>query len=56
MLIPSDAIPNTFGGWKCQSEGREVDVWPGDLSSLFTNHLCRDAWHPKTNTRVTKLP
>jgi len=30
-LIPSDARRNTFGGWKCISEGKEVDVWPDDI-------------------------
>jgi hypothetical protein len=53
MLIPLDATPNTFGGWKCQSEGREVDVWPGDLGWLMTNYLARWAWHPRTNTRIS---
>ena len=53
MLIPADAVPNTFGGWKCQSEGREVDVWPGDLAWLMTNHLARWAWHPRTDTRIS---
>jgi hypothetical protein len=51
MLIPPTAVPNTFGGWKCQSEGREVDVWPGELAWLLTNHAARWAWHPRTGVR-----
>lgn len=54
MLIPTDAVPNTFGGWKCQSEDREVDVWPGDLAWLLTNSAARWAWHPRTGVRVEK--
>lgn len=52
MLIPPDATPNTFGGWKCQSEGREVDVWPGELAWLLTNSAAQWAWHPRTGVRV----
>ena len=47
-LVPADARPNTFGGWKCQSEEREVDVWPGELGWLMTNHASKWAWHPKS--------
>ncbi len=53
MLIPVDAKPNTFGGWKCVSEGREVDVWPGDLASLMTNRAASWAWHPRTGVRLS---
>ncbi len=52
MLIPSAAVPNTFGGWKFLSSGREVDVWPGDLAWLMTAHKSRWAWHPRTGTRL----
>lgn len=53
LLIPPDAKPNTFGGWKCQSEGREVDVWPGDLAWFLANTRAGWAWHPQTGVRVT---
>lgn len=52
MLIPPDAKPNTFGGWKCKSEGQEVDVWPGDLGWLLTNSAAKWAWHLRTGCRV----
>ena len=55
LLIPKDAHPNTFGGWKCLSEGKEVDVWPGDLSIHFTHHISRYAWHPKSGTRLERV-
>ena len=51
MLIPSDAKPNTFGGFKFMSEGREVDCWPGDLGWLMVNSCSKWAWHPRTNAR-----
>lgn len=56
LLLPSDAKPNSFGGWKCQSEGREVDVWPGDLGWLLTNKASQWAWHARTGVRVSVIP
>lgn len=53
-LIPSSAKPNTFGGWKCISDGMEVDVWPGDLGRLLTNSLTSFAWHPRSGVRISK--
>lgn len=53
ILIPAEAKPNTFGGWKATSEGRTVDIWPGDLVWTMQSHMFRAAWHPKTNVRVT---
>lgn len=55
MLIPDNAVPNTFGGWKCQSEGREVDVFPGELSWLFTNDLAKYAFHPRSGKRIYSI-
>lgn len=55
MLIPPDAVPNTFGGWKCKtSEGIEVDVWPGELSHLLQFGMCKVAWFPKSDIRWIK--
>ena len=51
LLISPDATPSTFGAWKCQSEGREVDVWPGDLSVLLTTYRTKWVWHPRTGVR-----
>lgn len=52
-LIPKDAKPNTFGGWKCTSGGAVIDVFPGDLGELMAAP-CKYAWHPKSGTRLTK--
>lgn len=54
LLIPADAWPNTFGGWKFLSETKEVDVWPGDLAWLLTNQAFKWAWHPRSGTRIKR--
>lgn len=56
MLIPRDARPNPFGGWKFVSEGVEVDVWPCDLGELLTNRMVTALWHPKTGARFAATP
>lgn len=53
-LIPMDAKPNTFGGWKCISEGVEVDVWPGELGWLMQHPKAKFAYHPRSGTRLRK--
>lgn len=36
-FIPKDASPNSFGGWKFNTdEGIEVDIWPEDIGKLMT--------------------
>jgi hypothetical protein len=53
QLIPKDAKPNTFGGWKVKTEeGDEIDVWPGELGVLMQNAKARYAWHVRTGTRL----
>lgn len=54
LLIPKDAVPNTFGGWKCQSGSAEVDVWPGELGALMQNAAARYVWHPRSGARWIK--
>jgi hypothetical protein len=54
QMIPPDAKPNTFGGWKCMSEGVEVDVWPGELGWLMAKPKSKYVWHPATNTRYAR--
>lgn len=55
VLIPADAKPNTFGGWKAISEGKTVDVWPGDLTWVAQSQMFRAAWHPKTGVRIAVI-
>ena len=54
-LIPSTAEPNTFGGWKCQSFGREVDVWPDSLDRILVRVLNSHIWHPNSGVRWQKV-
>lgn len=55
VLIPKDARPNSFGGWKFTVDGIEIDLWPGDLSAFMTFHKFKYAWHPHTDTRVERM-
>ena len=42
LLIPQDAKPNKFGGWRFEVESfdgdwlEEVDVWPGSLETYLS--------------------
>lgn len=53
-LIPDDAKRNHFGGWKCISEGIEVDVFPCELSWILLSPYCEWIWNYKTNIRYKK--
>jgi hypothetical protein len=61
LLVPRDARPNAFGGWKCKDVddtlGRvfEVDVWPDDLGRFMTCALAAHAWHPRSGSRLAKV-
>ena len=38
LLIPMDAKPNKFGGWRFKlDDGTEVDVWPDTLHNYLNN-------------------
>lgn len=54
LLIPPDARPNTFGGWKFTDGPVTVDVWCGDLSHVMTSAIATKAWHPRTNSYLYK--
>jgi hypothetical protein len=54
-LIPKDSKRNTFGGWKCISENKEIDVWPDELGWILTKPMVKFAWHPFSGTRISKL-
>jgi hypothetical protein len=54
LHIPGDAKPTMFGGWKFTSDGREIDIWPGDLAWLMTNAKAQWAWQPKHGIRLQK--
>lgn len=51
-LVPPQAVPNSFGGWKFTDEV-EIDLWPDDLSRWLARPGWSGwVWHPKTNTRM----
>jgi len=50
QLIPADAKVNSFGGWKCVSEGIELDVWPEDLNQLLSSAMIKFIYHPRSKT------
>lgn len=52
-LIPMDAVPNTFGGWKIKGDV-EIDVWPGDLGFVMKHPKSRYAWSPSLGVRLKK--
>lgn len=54
QLIPKDAKVNSFGGFKCISEGKEVDVWPDELGNVMQCQKAKFAWHPRSGIRLTK--
>jgi len=54
MLIPENAKPNSFGGWKFTSEGESVDVWPCELLNLLKNEMVTHLWHPKSGLKLKK--
>ena len=51
-LIPKDSKINTFGGFKCLSDGIEVDVWTGMMHDFLASALFRKAHHPKTGVYI----
>jgi len=55
LLIPDNAWPNTFGGWKCISDNREIDVWPAEIGELMISDMSEWIFHPYTGTRLQKI-
>ena len=53
-FIPDDAKPNSFGGWKFNFEGIDVDIFPGHLEDFMQNAPCLGALHLKSGTKLTK--
>lgn len=44
-LIPENAKPNTFGGWKFVDQDIEIDVWPDNITSLLGREKFKAAYH-----------
>lgn len=54
LLIPPDARPNTFGGWKWEEGGVSIDCWPDTLDRLAAMGAFKAALHPKSGTRLVR--
>ena len=53
--IPKDAKINRMGGFKCVSDGIEVDVWTGDMNNFLASNYFNFAYQPKTGVRIGRL-
>lgn len=47
--------PTRHGGWRFESQGVVLDVFPMDIGDWLTNPYTRVAWHPQSGTIVTKV-
>jgi len=56
MMIPKDAKPTLFGGWKCKENGWEIDVWPAEIIDIFHCSKCEWMWQPQLNIRIHREP
>ncbi len=54
LLIPKDARPTLYGGWKFISDKKEVDVWPAEIIDIFLCSKCDWMWQPQYNVRIKK--
>ena len=54
-FIPKNAKINRMGGFKCLSEGVEVDVWTGEMNEFLTSNYFKFAYHPKTGIRIARI-
>ena len=52
--IPKDSKINRMGGFKCVSDGVEVDVWTGDMNDFLSSDYFSYAYHPKTGVRIVR--
>jgi hypothetical protein len=54
LMIPKDAKINRMGGFKCISEGIEVDVWTGEMHDLLASNFFKYAFHPITGIKIKR--
>ncbi len=52
VIIPKNSKINRMGGFKCVSEGIEVDVWTGDMSDFLASNYFSKAFHPQTGVKI----
>lgn len=56
LLIPKNARPTLFGGWKIEENGWEIDVWPSEIIDIFHCSKCEWMWQPQLNIRIQRQP
>lgn len=54
MMIPRNATINRMGGFKCISEGVEIDVWTGEMSDFLACDRFHKCYHPHTGTKIIR--
>lgn len=54
-IIPKDSKINSLGGFKCISEGIEVDVWTGEMNDFLASNYFREGYHPLTGVRIKRI-
>lgn len=55
LIIPSDAKPNSFGGWKFSIDGVEIDLWPGDMSHFMTLPKFEYAYNLRHEVKIGRI-
>lgn len=53
-LIPKKVKVNTLGGFKCMSDGCEVDVWTGDINDFLSSNYFKEAYHPESGIHIIR--
>lgn len=54
LIIPKDSKVNSFGGFKCISDGKEVDVWTCELEKLLTTNYFTSASYPRGGITIKR--
>lgn len=54
-LLPKESTINRMGGFKCISEGKEVDVWTGEMSDFLASNYFSKAFHPQTGVKICRV-
>lgn len=55
-LVPRDATPNTFGGFKFTSDGCEIDMWCGDMAWMMNQQPRTEwVWNPHLGIRFHRI-
>lgn len=45
--IPKEAKINRMGGFKCISDGKEIDIWTGDMNDFLQSDYFSQCYCPK---------